>query len=390
MSKPDFCPVVIAVTEEELCNADNLISNFQALENIAEWICCVDDEINAFSSRKVKPGDNIQFITIGGTAWAWTGPDGFTSALQNPIILNSDSNAQGLYTVTITDGDCTHVRQVYVFIDQPVLIEDDLINLPDPSTIDEGTIFIDAALKTAKILGGGSWVDFPLADTRAIVDQGSPISPPPLTGNITHLGEFVAATDNMIYYIDLLGNSLKFSGTNIFNADGTILANRVVTGDGKSVTWNNLLSWTLQAQTKIAWNSTTGAYQFVVLPPQDDTQTRVLAVDSSGNLVWIDKATVFGPPELINDQFYISATPFVCVGDNIELFANGPSGSTYAWTGPNSFASGTQNPTILSTGIGVETGNYICTITHAATGLIRVKQVYVQIVNCAPPEAFIS
>jgi len=389
--KPTFCPITIFTTEEDLCNAANLISNFEALENIADFICCIDDQINAFSSRKVKPGDNIMLIAIGGTAWSWTGPDGFTSIVQTPVISDVDSNAQGLYEVTITDADaCTHVKQVYVFVDQPVVIEDDLINLPDPTTIDQGVIFIDATLKLAKIVLGDLWVDFPIDDTRAIVDQGAPVAPPPLTGNVANLGEFVQGTDNMTYYIDLLGNSIKFAGTNIYNADGQLDGNRAVDGDSNSLTWSNLLLWAVQASGKISWNSTAGSYQYVVLPAQDDTQTRILAIDATGNLVWVDKASVFGPPELIDEEFNIAATPFVCEGDDIELYANGPVGSTFAWTGPNAFASALQNPTITTTGIAVETGIYQCVIDDAGSGLSRTKRVYVKVVTCAPPEAFIS
>jgi len=43
--------------------------------------------------------------TIGGASYAWTGPNGFASSLQNPSILNATTAASGSYTVVATvDG----------------------------------------------------------------------------------------------------------------------------------------------------------------------------------------------------------------------------------------------------------------------------------------------
>jgi hypothetical protein len=42
--------------------------------------------------------------TVSGAAYAWTGPNGFTSSLQNPYIPNATTAATGTYTVTVTVG----------------------------------------------------------------------------------------------------------------------------------------------------------------------------------------------------------------------------------------------------------------------------------------------
>ena len=61
------------------------------------------------------------------------------------------------------------------------------------------------------------------------------------------------------------------------------------------------------------------------------------------------------PPLVNNDG------PF-CVGDAIHLTANGQSGATYHWTGPNGYSSNLQNPTINSCTMS-SAGDYVCTIT---------------------------
>ena len=45
---------------------------------------------------------NLTCTAIGATSYKWTGPNGFTSILQNPTITNATSNMSGTYTVTAT------------------------------------------------------------------------------------------------------------------------------------------------------------------------------------------------------------------------------------------------------------------------------------------------
>jgi hypothetical protein len=44
---------------------------------------------------------------VSGAVYAWTGPNGFTSSVQNPTIANVTTAAAGTYSVTATLGGCT-------------------------------------------------------------------------------------------------------------------------------------------------------------------------------------------------------------------------------------------------------------------------------------------
>jgi hypothetical protein len=44
--------------------------------------------------------------TVGGATYAWTGPNGFTSAVQNPTIAAPTTAASGVYKVKVTVGGC--------------------------------------------------------------------------------------------------------------------------------------------------------------------------------------------------------------------------------------------------------------------------------------------
>ena len=45
--------------------------------------------------------------SVSGVTYNWTGPNGFTSANQNPSIVNASTNASGIYSVTATVGGLT-------------------------------------------------------------------------------------------------------------------------------------------------------------------------------------------------------------------------------------------------------------------------------------------
>ena len=68
-------------------------------------------------------GPNATYVTCGqglfdvaiaaqeGATYAWTGPNGFTSAAQNPTIPNATTAATGNYSVTVTVNGCTYTVQ---------------------------------------------------------------------------------------------------------------------------------------------------------------------------------------------------------------------------------------------------------------------------------------
>jgi hypothetical protein len=63
---------------------------------------------NASSNSPICEGEILNLTTpaVAGATYSWTGPNGFTSSLQNPIVFNVSSNEIGNYSVTVTTSQC--------------------------------------------------------------------------------------------------------------------------------------------------------------------------------------------------------------------------------------------------------------------------------------------
>jgi uncharacterized repeat protein (TIGR01451 family) len=63
---------------------------------------------SAGNGGEVCVGETLQLTasTVAGGTYAWTGPNGFSSTLQNPAIPNATTAATGTYTVTVTVAGC--------------------------------------------------------------------------------------------------------------------------------------------------------------------------------------------------------------------------------------------------------------------------------------------
>jgi predicted outer membrane repeat protein len=76
--------------------------------------------ISATSNSPVCPNAtiNLTSATNTGTSFAWTGPNGFTSALQNPTIPNASTAMIGAYNVIVSEGVCTNMASTSIDIIQ--------------------------------------------------------------------------------------------------------------------------------------------------------------------------------------------------------------------------------------------------------------------------------
>ena len=77
--------------------------------------CLSSPEIS--SNSPICIGNTLELKASGGTDYVWTGPNGFTSTIQNPTIPNATASNSGQYTCSITgSGGCDDTKKVDVII----------------------------------------------------------------------------------------------------------------------------------------------------------------------------------------------------------------------------------------------------------------------------------
>ncbi|MDB5147788.1 MAG: hypothetical protein JWQ57_1808 [Mucilaginibacter sp.] len=75
----------------------------------------------ATASSPVCLGESIYLSASAGDSYSWTGPNGFTSAQQNPVIGNATAAMGGQYHITVFKNGCSSdAPAVTVSINQPV------------------------------------------------------------------------------------------------------------------------------------------------------------------------------------------------------------------------------------------------------------------------------
>ncbi len=79
--------------------------------------------VSITTSSPYCQGDDITLnaTTIVGASYSWTGPNGFTSNNEDPIITNAQTTDSGLYSVTVTDANsCTATASTNVIVNPAV------------------------------------------------------------------------------------------------------------------------------------------------------------------------------------------------------------------------------------------------------------------------------
>ena len=97
----------VTVSNEYGCNST-------ATVNIT--VQSVNGQANA-TPNPVPYGGTLYLTASGGTMYLWTGPNGFNTTTQNPIIYNFNKNNIGVYTVIIsTSAGCSDTKMILVNI----------------------------------------------------------------------------------------------------------------------------------------------------------------------------------------------------------------------------------------------------------------------------------
>jgi gliding motility-associated-like protein len=298
-------------------------------------------------SNSICEGEDLIFSASsqGATTYAWTGPNGFSSALQNPAILNSSTVQSGTYIVTAAIGNCTSTgTSVNVTVN------------PNPAAA--------AGISSAVICSGTS---------VSLTSSGG------TSYNWTGPASYTSAAQNPVIANTIVSNSGIYTVT-VSNAAGctdsasvsltvdqtppapTTSAAATTICEGQDI----VLSASSAGASSYSWNGPDGFISGLQNP-----SINAAGPLASGNYTVIASAgNCFSTAATVTVTVYalpvasalVSSNTF-CSGTSVTLNSTG--GGNYSWTGPSGFTSSLQAP-VISSSVTNNTGTYTVTVTNSA------------------------
>jgi hypothetical protein len=286
----------------------------------------------AGSNSTVCSGNTLSLTasTIGGATYSWTGPNSFSSAVQNPTIAIVTTAASGTYSVTATSGGCT-----------------------GPA----GTTSVTISQAPAAPVAGsntpvcsGNTLSLTASSTGTTYSWTGPNSFSSAVQNPTIAAVTTAASGTYSVTATTAGCTGPAGTTSVTINPGPAAP---VAGSNTPVCSGNTLSLTSSTVAGASGYSWTGPNSFssavqnptiaVVTTAASGTYTVIATVPGCGTLSGTTVVTINQTPAA---PVAGSNTP-ICSGNTLSLTASS-TGTTYSWTGPNTFSSAVQNPTIAA------------------------------------------
>ncbi len=294
------------------------------------------------SNSPVCAGNALNLTTSAASSYTWTGPNSFNSNLQNPIISPVTTAATGNYTISSTSaGGCKTTSVIAVVIS------------PTPNvTASSATVCNGVG---ATLTGGG-----------ASTYTWNP-------GNIVGSSASFTPAATQVYTVigtSAAGCTSQATGTITVNPLPVPLPNSnspICTGGNINLTVNAFTSYTWAGPP--AYNSNA----------QNPTITNASTLMAGNYTVTVTSAQGCTASAITN--VVVNPTPTISVGNPGPYCAGSPinlsvtAASTYTWTGPLSFNSNLQNPTIANSTTNMA-GPYVVTVTAVggckSTGTVNV------------------
>ncbi|NBP69092.1 MAG: hypothetical protein EBU52_10145, partial [Cytophagia bacterium] len=289
--------------------------------------------------------------TTSGVQYAWTGPNGFSSTVQNPTVTTP-----GAYTVTITHPttSCSRSQTVQVTNStNTVLWQEDFTGLTDGVTSRTGST---------------SWSTTVTAGSFAV--SGNQLR---ITNTGTATNAQAVFTSNVIDISGKAGVKIEMNTRSV----GATMNNTGVYMDYLQIYYklNGGAEVLFSEQTgSIANNSTIPILAVSGLLSGNNIQI-VVRGKATGNdeFYFIDDIKVTGSP--ISSSVTVAASAsgsLTCSTNAVTLNATTIAGASYSWTGPEGYSSVQQNPVVNKPGL--YTVTVLTNGNCAATGSVTVVE----------------
>lgn len=256
--------------------------------------------------------------SVGGASYSWSGPNGFSSSLQNPFIADGQTTNNGTYTVNISVNGCTSSNATL-----PVNINP----LPNVSIQNGANTTICRNDSVTLIATGASTYLWNTNQTSSSI-----IVNPTSTSTYTVVGTLNGCVNSDTIQVNViplptiqLGSNANQNGTFCFGSTATLTASGGV-----------LFQWT-------GPNGFTSFSDTLTFNPvaSNNVGTYYISVTDVNNCVNSDSIDLIAAQ---SDFASILGDTSLCPGQTLNLSATG--GGTYSWSGPNTFTSSNQAITV--------------------------------------------
>jgi hypothetical protein len=272
---------------------------------------------------------NLTASSISGATYSWTGPSSFSSTSQNPSIASASAVYSGTFSVTATVGGCTSASA-----STSVTIN----SRPVASISGSSSV---CALNSQTYTAGSTGNTYKWIVTGGTITSGSGTNSINVNWNTSGSGS--------VKLVETNGSSCKDSTTTIITINA--LPNATVSSNQTICSGNSVsLGATSISGHAYSWLSNPSGYTSTssnpsVSPALTTTYYLIETITATGcfksdSVVITVKSTPTAPTASNNGP--------LCTGDNLKLSASTVSGATYTWSGPGSYSSTTQNPSVSS------------------------------------------
>lgn len=299
-------------------------------------------------------GTTLNLSSSGGSTYAWSGPAGFTSNLQNPTRANVLVSHSGVYSVTVTSAaGCIATATVTVVVNAgPVAIAS---ATPNP-------ICVGANLSLSS--SGGSTYSWS--------------GPAGFTSSLQNPTRFNMQTTYAGLYTVSVTSGLGCSATASVNVVVNPLPSGVATATPSSGCVGSTVQLGAPAGSTYMWTGPQGYTSSLQNPIVNITSYlqagtyKVKVTNAAGCSATFSVGFKVNYPPIATASYTIGSN---CIGSNLAL--NGTGGGSFSWSGPAGFTSNLQNPVINNVSA-ANSGVYTLTVT-SPNGCSAVSSVIVNI-----------
>jgi gliding motility-associated-like protein len=350
-------------------------SLLSANSQVAVWVQALPTLSTAITVNDNTPcvGSTISFNapTDGHWTYSWSGPNGFTSTLEDPSIASVTMAASGTYTLIIYDIE-SGCSSLVVANSQIAVTVQALPTLSTAIAVNDNTPCIGSTLSfngPANVNWTYSWSG-PNGFNSTLEDPNIASVTLAVSGIYTLILTDIASSCSSLVdansQVAVTVQELPVISIAISAVDNTPCIGSTLSFNGPA-NFNWTYSWSgpndftsaLEDPSITSVTTLTSGMYYLLVTDMVSGCTSLLDANSSV-LVAVQPL-----PILSTSVNAVDDTP--CVGDNLQLNAESNASWTYSWNGPNGFTSTLEDPSISSVNL-LASGTYYLLVTDVLSG----------------------